>query len=359
LTNTGNIGESAFDGDDAMMTDFLFDIECEMIASVVALVTFIRQIIPDPIEHCDQLINGHPFFPIGSKLFYRYDNGQTQCVLEGTVKRINTEQQSYDLVLVNKLVDVNVHYTKVCYTSLPLIQFQPLSELNKHEMDDIDHKSIKTSSRNYSTNNNDNDDGSADSSSTLFILTTAHLMRTLQLVTSPVAANRIQEAKYAITAQSAELIAGQLAWIIISAIDHHARAPLDRETSMVNQLDDLVRIMRASRDSNTGGVSTAASLSTTAPLKHSYQQLSTDTSTSRLAWMHNAGWISYTTWIAKRAERIIYSLQMNLGLGLARFDSPDGSSPNDQSGSFSDRKRKKRYRINTFPSDSTSLLCYN
>jgi hypothetical protein len=335
-TGTGTVGGDGgggvIDGDDmSAMTHFLFAIECEMINSVASLVTFLRQILPDqPIEHCDQLINGHPFFPIGTKLFYRYDNGEMQCVLEGIVKNINPEQQSYDLMLVNKLVDTNVHYSKVCYTSLPLIQFQPLSELNKHDMDEIDHKI------NRASNSSNNSDGAGGTS---FIVTTAHLLRTLQLVTSPVAAYHLQEDNYAITAQNAELIAGQLVWIIISTIDHHARAPLDRETSMINQLDDLMRIIRANR----GSTSTITSPSHTAPLKHSYQQLSTDTITNRLAWMQNAGWISFTAWVEKRYERICYSLQMNRGMGLARFDSPDGSSPIDQTGSFSDRKRKKRY----------------
>ena len=335
-TNTSTVGGdggAVVDGDDmTATTHFLFDIECEMINSVASLVTFLRQILPDqPIEHCDQLINGHPFFPIGTKLFYRYDNGEMQCVLEGIVKNINAEQHSYDLMLVNKLVDTNVHYSKVCYTSLPLIQFQPLSDLNKHDMDEIDHKINRAS--NSSNNNSDGAGG------TSFIVTTAHLLRTLQLVTSPVAANRIHEDKYAITAQNAELIAGQLVWIIISTIDHHARAPLDRETSMINQLDDLIRIMRANRGSIATGSSTITSPSPTVPLKHSYL----DTITSRLAWMQNAGWISFTAWVEKRYERICYSLQMNRGMGLARFDSPDGSSPIDQAGSFSDRKRKKRY----------------
>ena len=232
-----------------------------------------------------------------------------------------------------------MHYSKVCYTSLPLIQFQPLSELNKHDMDEIDHKSSRASSSS-SSNSGDGTGG------TLFILTTAHLLRTLQLVTSSIAANRIQEEKYAITAQNAELIAGQLVWIIISTIEHHARAPLDRETSMINQLDDLLRIIKGSRGSSTtGGASTIASPSPTISSKHSYQQLSTDSSTSRLAWMQNTGWINFTVWVEKRYERIYYTLQMNRGVGLARFDSPDGSSPNDQAGSFSDRKRKKRYSI--------------
>ena len=100
----GGNGGAIVDGDNntTVMSDFLFNVECEMITTVASLVTFIRQILPDqPMEHCDELIDGHPFFPIGTKLFYRYDNGEMQCVLEGIVKSINVEQQSYDLVLVN------------------------------------------------------------------------------------------------------------------------------------------------------------------------------------------------------------------------------------------------------------------
>lgn len=219
-----------------VVIEFLLDIESHMILAITPLVTYLRQISPTgPYLEVSKYHekSGLPIFTLGTHIFYIITSPEdTMCTLlvEGVIIKIYSNEENFDVLLVgSNLIESNIHCSQVCYTSAPLIQFQSLSELSKREVDEnmsiiFHHGHIQ--------------------SYTSIYVSTAHLLRTLQLVTSTIAINRYKESKLLLTIQNnIRLITEQIIWLIVSTIAHHAYAPLGRETSMIHQLNDIKKLI--------------------------------------------------------------------------------------------------------------------
>lgn len=335
------------------LVEFLLDIEAHMIAVMTPLATYIRQITPIPFEVSNYDEYGHPLFPLGNRVFYVSDRSEGALV-EGFVYKLHNGGELFDVMLLDDLIEPAVHTTQVRYTAAPIVQYQSLSDLAKHSVDD---NTVTIAYRH----------GHPEVSNWL---STAHLLRSLQLATSAGTGNRMQNQRiYPQAGQDLSVLAGQLAWLVVSNIAHHALAPLGREISMIHQLNDLKRAIRPRDHSAGGGTSGGGSSSTvsgsTSPfvsyLDHSRDRLpmtpitagtltptssiggssagagvSASTSTSAyLKWMHTAEWSSYVTFLDKWCEEIFYMLGRGATLVTAEQEEVEESP--------SARIRKKRY----------------
>lgn len=337
---TGAGGDGSSEGILNTLVEFLLDIEAHMIAVMTPLATYIRHITPIPFEVSSYDDFGHPLFPLGNRVFYVSDRAEG-ALMEGFVHKLHSGGERFDVMLLDDLIEPEVHTTQVRYTAAPIVLYQSLSDLAKHSVDD----NILTIAYRH---------GHPEVSNWL---STAHLLRSLQLATSAVTGNRMQNQRiYPQAGQDLSLLAGQLAWLVVSNIAHHALAPMGREISMIHQLNDLKRAIRP-RDHSGGGSSSSTVSGSTSPfvsyLDHRDRLPMTPmagtltptgsinsssggaSSSAYLKWMHTAEWTSYVTFLDKWCEEIFYMLGRGATLVTAEQEEVEESP--------SARIRKKRY----------------
>jgi hypothetical protein len=150
--------------------------------------------------------------------------------------------------------------------------------------------------------------------------------------------------------QDLSALAGQLAWLVVSNIAHHALAPMGKEISMIHQLNDLKRAIRPRDHAHGAGLSTVSG--STSPFVSYLDQrdrghatpvggaltptssfTSAGSTSAYLKWMHTPEWTSYVVFLDKWCEEIFYIL--GRGTTLATAEEEVEESP-------SARIRKKR-----------------
>jgi hypothetical protein len=237
---------------------------------------------------------------------------------------------------MDDMVECEVHASQVKYTSAPIIQFQSLSDLAKHSVDDS-----STTVTLYH--------GHPEVSNAL---STSHLLRSLQLATSAVTGSRMQNQQlYPQAGQDLSALAGQLAWLVVSNIAHHALAPMGKEISMIHQLNDLKRAIRPRDNAHGSGLSSVSGGSTSPFVSYLDQRdrghatpvggALTPTSSlmgggnvsAYLKWMHTPEWTSYVVFLDKWCEEIFYILGRGTTLVTAEEEVEESPSA---------RIRKKR-----------------
>ena len=317
------------------MVEFLLDIEAHMIAAMAPLAAYVRQITPIPMEVSRFDEFGHPLFALGQRVFYISDQTNTGAVLEGFVLRLHPTGDRFDVVLLDDLVECDVYASQVRFTAAPIVQYQSISDLARHSIEELTTTAMFYHGHAELTN----------------ALSTAHLLRSLQLATSAVTNSRMQNQHlYPQAGQDLSVLAGQLAWLVVSNIAHHALAPMGREISMIHQLNDLKRAIRP-RDaahnysaSSTGSTSPFLSyldqrdrghVTPLGGLSSSSRDGASGAATSaHLKWMHTPEWSSYVTFLDKWCEEIFYMLGRGATLVTAEEEEEEESP--------SARIRKKR-----------------
>ena len=342
--NTNNLDTT--EGLHDTIIEFLLDIEAHMIAAMTPLSAFLRQITPIPLEVVRFDDYGRPLFPVGNHIFYESEQ-MNGMLLEGIVSRVYDQGERFDVVLVDDMIERNVYASQVKYTSAPIIQYLSLSDLAKHSVED--HNIVLTSYHGHREVMNS--------------LSTAHLLRSLQLATSVLTNSRLQsQSLYPQAAQDLSVLAGQLAWLVVSNIAHHALAPMGHETSMIHQLNDLKRAIRPRETlQHTISSSAAAVVSgSTSPFVSYLDQQSSRTplgtgtltptssftsagsntssggsSNSSIKWMYTTEWTQYVSFLDKWCEEIFYMLGRGATLETAEEEEEEESP--------AARIRKKRF----------------
>lgn len=318
-------GNEAAEGLQDAMVEFLLDVEAHVIAVMAPLTAYVRHITPIPLEVSQFDDRDRPLYPVGQRVFYLSDRAGG-VLLEGVVARLHAPDR-FDVVLLDDMVENDVYASQVKFTSAPIVQFQSLSDLAKHSVDDT--STIVTLYH-----------GHAEASNAL---STAHLLRSLQLATSAVTGSRmLSQQLYPQAGQDLSVLAGQLAWLVVSNIAHHALAPMGRETSMIHQLNDLKRAIRPRDSSSHSGLGSASG--STSPfvsyLDHRDRGHATPlaggtltpsgsitgaANTGFLKWVHTSEWMAYVAFIDKWCEEIYFIL--GRGTALVSADEEEEESP--------------------------------
>jgi len=333
--HSGSGDAGATEGVQLSMVEFLLDIEAHMIAAMAPISAYLRQITPIPMEVATYDEFGHPLFPLGSRVFYISEH--TGCLMEGIVHRLHPSGDLFDVVLMDDMVERNVHADQVRFTAAPIVQYQSVSDLAKHSIEDL--STTATFFHGHAELGN--------------ALSTAHLLRSLQLATSAVTGSRMQNQQlYPQAGQDLVVLAGQLAWLVVSNIAHHALVPMGREVSMIHQLNDLKRAIRprdaAHKEGGAAAGSTSPFLTYLDPRDRGHVTPMSGVSTtpaasaasSYLKWMHTPEWSHYVTFIDKWCEEIFYMLGRGATLVTAEEEEEEESP--------SARIRKKRYLFLAF-----------
>jgi hypothetical protein len=333
----GSSGADVAEGLQDSMLEFLLDVEAHMIAVMAPLATLLRQVTPIPLEVANFDEFGRPLYPVGQRVFYLSERAGG-VLLEGVVARLNGAD-TFSVVLLDGMIENSVHASQVRFTSAPLVQYQSLSDLAKHAVED--------SSTTVTLYHGRTEVGNT--------LSTAHLLRSLQLATSAVTGSRMHNLPlYPQAGQDLSILAGQLAWLVVSNIAHHALAPMGREISMIHQLNDLKRAIRP-RERSEGGLHSMSG--STSPfvsyLDHRRDRsqghatptggtltptssLGSQGSSGFLKWMHAPEWTSYVTFLDKWCEEVFYIL--GRGATLVTAEEEEEESP-------AARIRKKRFAL--------------
>ena len=175
--------------------EFLLDIEVHILAVIVPIISFIRHVTPIPLEANYNF--GKPVYDVGSTVYYVSDNSNN--LEKGFVSKLNSYNY-LDVILPDNSVEKDVNYNNVKYTSAPLFEFKVVSELTKRSLDEDITMNTESCS-----------------------ISTAHLYRSLQLVTSSTTIKRLST--NANVAQDLQILASQLTWLIVHNIYHHSYYP--------------------------------------------------------------------------------------------------------------------------------------
>ena len=388
------------------MQAFSRHMEVLLLAALVPIVTCMRQSTPQPMEatHFDEL--GHAVFMPGSRVFYI--SAVTGELTEGIIYRMNNGSGAsggdgasatataeaavlFDVVLPDDRVESQVHPAQVRFTSQPLLLYQSTASLSHHDhLPDPSAPAPASVSWDAARGRRS---GSAEDALQAAALasgmSTAHLMKTLQFctstttwmrllqpaadlagvvatTTSPIVAGAgefaLDPPGAALIASDLEVLAGQLAWLVVANVAHHALAPLGRETSMYHQLLDLRRLLRCKDPAAASGglLGNSSSLDLCQTLGSIGEAGGASTPTSSLLgtpggvgqqvgaqlgqalqqqWQQGAQWIAYVHWLDKWCEEIFYMLGQRRFFATSTAEDAEGQ---DMETEAEARRRRKR-----------------
>mmetsp|Transcript_14638 Transcript_14638/g.20071 ORF Transcript_14638/g.20071 Transcript_14638/m.20071 type:complete len:341 (-) Transcript_14638:189-1211(-) len=330
--------------------------EASMVSVLVPMVTFLRQITPDPVDINCILATHSVQYPVGCKVFYLSVCDGGSQIHPGVVVA-NHGNYYVDIAQEpNLLLDTHVPIAAIRYTAAPLVSFQSLADLARRSYDTADR---------------------ADWS-----LSTAHLLSCLHFTMSLSTAQRLcipqrsQDNDHVdaagkhvkgpagvelgsvgpAQALSLQLLAGQLSWLIVHNISHHAHAPLGREQSMIHQLRDVSQSLR--RDSKQQSILSPqhSQSSSHNPKRGNKSDESSSGNTSNAVdnavgmsgvyWMDGSEWQAFVEWMDRWIEDLIGRLGGNVEVSVPV--APQLMSPSDLTsppGSLRKRRMGLRSKI--------------
>lgn len=109
-----------------------------MVSSMVALVAFVRQITPDPVDPAIANENEPTLYPVGSTVFYLSvcDNGSS--IHSGIVVKSYGDQFIDVAQQPSHLVEHLVPVSSVKYTAAPLFAFRSAAEISRRPQEYLD-----------------------------------------------------------------------------------------------------------------------------------------------------------------------------------------------------------------------------
>lgn len=298
--------------EEILVLDFelLVEIESSLIAALVPVATFLRQITPEAIEYSEYNSYGEPVFKVGMRVFYV--NSHTRELFEGNISHISSNDQ-LTITLLNGLIDKGVEPTQIKYTTDPLLGFKAMNDIVKKNLDEVD-SVPKEKSNNY-------------------LCETGYLHMLLHTLTSTETLKRLSVKTNVHVLTDIKLLAGQMSWLMLSNLAHHALAPLGQETPMILQLVELRKLVRFR-----GPAKTPRSRRKTPDSGDRASLLENPTSSTE--WMTSLDWVQYADWIDRSCEEVI--LYLSGGYHTYQFDRLEDFAMPLENIDDSTRVRKKR-----------------